>query len=90
MSVKELTVKLEGLELNERELASLEKDINAVVLKHIAATKQRGIIGSITGKPAITIGKLRPEWLGIWLKTFANKIDLEKQHFNPVQTIGMH
>jgi hypothetical protein len=90
MSSKELSIKLDGLELSDKDLASLEREVNAVVLKHISSTKQPGVIGSITGKPAITAGKLRPEWLGIWLKNFANKIDLEKQHFNPLKTLGTH
>jgi hypothetical protein len=86
-SARELTVKLDGLELSEKELSALEKDVNSVVLRHIASTKQHGFVGSVTGQAAINLGKLNKEWLGIWLKKFASKIELQNQRFTQAKTL---
>lgn len=80
MAVTNLSIKLDGLELNDRQLAALEKEVNAVVLKHIAATTQPKLIGSIT--------KIRPEWLGIWIKSFKDKAALKEQKFKNLPTQG--
>jgi hypothetical protein len=80
MAVTNLTIKLDGLELNDRQLSALEKEVNSVVLKHIAATTQTKVVGSIT--------KIRPEWLGIWIKTFKDKIALKENKFKNFPTQG--
>lgn len=90
MSSNELHIKLDGLELSDKDLASLERDINSVVLKHIATTKQHDLIGSASGATAISSGKLNPNWRGIWLRNFKNKIELDKEKFTPAQTLGGH
>lgn len=78
MPVTNLSIKLDNLEMSDRQLAALEKEVNAVVLKHIAATTQPKLIGSIT--------KIRPEWLGIWIKSFKDKIALKEANFKNVAT----
>ena len=95
MSVKELSVKLEGLEISDKDMAALEKEINAVVLKHIAATKQPQLVGSLVGSaaaatPVSPTTKLNPKWLGIWLKGFANKQDMIKVNYKAVATLNAH
>lgn len=78
MPVTNLSIKLDGLELNDRQLAALEKEVNSVVLKHIAATTQPKLVGSIT--------KIRPEWLGIWLKSFKDKVAMKEAGFKNAAT----
>jgi len=80
MAATTLNIKLDGLELTDRQLAALEKEVNSVVLKHIAATTQPKLVGSIT--------KIRPEWYGIWIKSFKDKIAMKELKYKNLPTQG--
>jgi hypothetical protein len=63
MATIQFQVKLENVELTKSQVTLLEKEINAVVGKHIIKAVP----------PATAIGtkiRINPEWLGIWLKKF--------------------
>ncbi len=63
MATIQFQVKLENVDLTKSQVAQLEKEINAVVGKHIIKAVP----------PETTLGtklKINPEWLGIWLKKF--------------------
>lgn len=66
----EFKVRLDNIELSKAATTALEKEINAVVTRHIAKVGQKSIIGSKL--------KIDPEWLGIWLKKFATPEELLK------------
>ncbi|WP_276482195.1 hypothetical protein [Paraflavitalea pollutisoli] len=63
-------VRLDNIELSKAATTALEKEINAVVTRHIAKVGQKSVIGSKL--------KIDPEWLGIWLKKFATAEELLK------------
>jgi hypothetical protein len=74
MATVQFQVKLENVDLTKAQTALLEKEINAVVGKHVAKA-----VG-----PATPLGfklKINPEWLGIWLKRFKD-IDALKNNIN--------
>ena len=63
MATIQFQVKLENVELSKSQVSALEKEINAVVGKHVIKAVPSDIaIGSKL--------KINPEWLGIWLKKF--------------------
>ena len=63
MATIQFQVKLENVDLTKAQQAQLEKDINAVVGKHIVRAVPAGTaLGSKL--------KINPEWLGIWLRKF--------------------
>ena len=80
MPATTLNIKLDGLELTDRQLAALEKEVNSVVIKHIAATTQPKLVGSIT--------KIKPEWYGIWIKSFKDKISMKELNYKNLPTQG--
>ncbi len=74
MATIQFQVKLENVDLTKAQTALLEKEINALVGKHVV--KAAG--------PASTLGsrlRINPEWLGIWLKRF-NDLDALKKNIN--------
>lgn len=57
--------------MTKSQITALEKEINALVLKHVAKIDNgKSILG--------TKLKINPEWLGIWLKKFATIEALKK------------
>jgi hypothetical protein len=63
MATIQFQVKLENVELTKSQVSQLEKEINAVVGRHI--------IKAVPAEAALgTKLKINPEWLGIWLKKF--------------------
>lgn len=63
MATIQFQVKLENVELTKAQVVQLEKEINAVVGKHVIKAVQ----------PLTPIGsklKINPEWLGLWLRKF--------------------
>jgi hypothetical protein len=78
MASTKFTVNLDGIELSKAQATALNKEINAVVAKHIG-----GIIvpGTALGTKIIK----DPRWWGIWLKKFATieKLKLNKLTFKP-------
>jgi hypothetical protein len=63
-------VHLENIELSKAQITRMEKEINAVVAKHIV-----GVVPAEA--PVGTKLKVNPEWLGIWLKKFKNPEELK-------------
>ena len=70
MKNQKLEIVLEGFELSDAQLKNLDKEVNALVAKHL-------INGQI-GKSIGTKLRINPEWLGIWLKKFKNDVLLDK------------
>ena len=63
-------VNLENIELSKAQTTRIEKEIQAVVAKHLANV--------VTAEDPIGVKlKINPEWLGIWLKKFKNPLDLK-------------
>ena len=63
-------VNLENIELSKAQTTRIEKEIQAVVAKHLANV--------VTADDPIGVKlKINPEWLGIWLKKFKNPADLK-------------
>jgi hypothetical protein len=74
MATLQFQVKLENVDLTKTQISVLEKEINAVVGKHVAkAVPAASPVGSKL--------KINPEWLGIWLKRFKD-IDAQKNNIN--------
>jgi hypothetical protein len=74
MATLQFQVKLENVDLTKTQISTLEKEINAVVGKHVAkAVPAASKLGSKL--------KINPEWLGIWLKKFKD-IDALKNNIN--------
>lgn len=76
MPSTKFNVVLENLELSKEQKSALQKDINAVVAKHVAAIDHSAAIGK---KDML---KINPEWLGIWLRRFKDyrAIELSKTY----------
>lgn len=74
MPSTKFNVVLENLELSKEQKSALQKDINAVVAKHVATIDHSAAIGK---KDML---KINPEWLGIWLRRFKDyrAIELSK------------
>jgi len=64
----EFKVRLENVELSKAAITALEKEINAVVARHLAKGAQKGVWGSKL--------QLDPEWRGKWLRKFASMEEL--------------
>jgi hypothetical protein len=63
-------VNLENIELSKAQMTRIEKEINAVVAKHI--------VNAVPAEAPVGIKlKVNPEWLGIWLKKFKNTEELK-------------
>jgi len=63
MANQKFSVNLEGFELNRAQVSALNKEINALVGKHLKrAVKPNDPLGSKIIKD--------PNWLGIWLRKF--------------------
>ena len=63
-------VNLENIELSRAQLSRIEKEITAIVAKHIVNVVP----------PEAPLGvklKINPEWLGIWLKKFKTPEELK-------------
>jgi hypothetical protein len=74
MATIQFQVKLENVDLTKAQQTQLEKDINALVGKHIVkAAPANATLGSRL--------KIRPEWLGIWLRRFKD-IEALKNNIN--------
>lgn len=84
MSSKELTIKLDGLELSDKELAELDSKVQSAVLGYVSGLKHGQNVGFTAGKEAITLGKLNPQWLGIWLKKFININEIKTARFKEI------
>ncbi|GAB3524009.1 hypothetical protein [Emticicia fontis] len=74
MSSTKFNVVLENIELSKEQTSALQKEINAVVSKHVAAIDHSAAIGK---KDML---RINPEWLGIWLRRFKDfrAIELSK------------
>lgn len=79
MPATTLNIKLEGLEMSTKQLNALEKEVNAVVTRHVAATTQTGVLGFQL--------KINPEWLGIWLKKFKDLPSLKEKGFKQFKNV---
>jgi len=74
MPSTKFNIVLENLELSKEQKSALQKDINAVVAKHVATIDHSAAIGK---KDML---RINPEWLGIWLRRFKDyrAIELSK------------
>lgn len=74
MPSTKFNVVLENIELSKEQKSALQKDINAIVAKHVATIDHSAAIGK---KDML---KINPEWLGIWLRRFKDyrAIELSK------------
>jgi len=67
----EFKVRFDNVEMTKTQAASLERDINAVVAKHLVKLgKKTDIWGSKL--------KIDPEWLGKWLRKFNSIEELKR------------
>ncbi|WP_337044664.1 hypothetical protein [Emticicia sp. 17c] len=64
MPSTKFNVVLENIELSKEQQQALQKDLNAVVAKHIAGIDHTAVLGK---KDML---RINPEWLGIWLRRF--------------------
>ncbi|MFD2519380.1 hypothetical protein [Emticicia soli] len=76
MPSTKFNVVLENIELSKEQKSALQKDINAIVAKHVATIDHSAAIGK---KDMV---KINPEWLGIWLRRFKDyrAIELSKTY----------
>lgn len=74
MPSTKFNIVLENLELSKEQKSALQKDLNAIVAKHVATIDHSAAIGK---KDML---KINPEWLGIWLRRFKDfrAIELSK------------
>ena len=70
MKNQKLEIVLEGFDLSSTQMKSLEKEVNALVAKHLVSSQISKSVG--------TKLRINPEWLGIWLKKFKNEGLLNK------------
>ena len=67
----EFKVRFDNVEMSKSQAAALERDINAVVAKHLVKLgKKTDIWGSKL--------KIDPEWLGKWLRKFNSIEELKR------------
>ena len=75
MAKTKFQVVLENVELSKAQCAAIQKDINAVVARHLLASKKSGAAAAALPPIAYKIPK---EWLGIWIKRLKLPTDIIK------------
>lgn len=75
MAKLKFQVVLENIELSKAQQSSIQKEINAVVARHVLKTKKT----AASAAPAVPLYgyAINPEWLGIWIKSLKNIGDLK-------------
>lgn len=68
-------VVLEDIELSKTQIATIQKEINALVAGHLLKTKLKG---ATAAAPSPILAYKIPEWLGIWIKNLKLPTDLAK------------
>jgi hypothetical protein len=76
MKNQKLEIVLQDFSLSSSQIANLEKDVHAVVAKHLMNANLNNSLGTKIIK--------NPEWLGIWLKKFQHdKLINKSKTFKP-------
>ncbi len=82
MGKTKFQVVLENVDLTSTQSKAIQKDINAVVAKHLLAAKKPAPKVAAAAAAGPVLGyKIVPEWLGIWIKNLGSidKFKLQKE-----------
>jgi hypothetical protein len=74
MAKVKFQVVLENVELSKAQTAAIQKEINAVVARHLLTAKTSAAAAAM---PALAY-KIPKEWLGIWIKKLKLPTDIVK------------